>query len=224
MEHKKRKNNTVLKSIFLLIIVSGIFAYSYSFPKTMELLDKKASEIFNGKEITVFSDFSKLSNIIINDILYIIELIEINFNERDFDTSPLPVAIITNAAFFPAEVRTVTSDFGKREDPITGKIDNHSGIDIAAPVGSTIFSAWPGTVKETGFDDIYGKYVVVEHSDDFFTKYCHLSKISVNEGDFINASEKIGEAGSTGRSTGSHLHFEVMIDGQNINPSECFEA
>ena len=70
---------------------------------------------------------------------------------------------------------------------------------------------------------IYGKYIIMEHSKGFFTKYCHLSEITVKKGDFVLSGSKIGEAGSTGRSTGSHLHFEVIIDGRNIDPKECFE-
>ena len=73
------------------------------------------------------------------------------------------------------------------------------------------------------FDEIYGNYIVVEHSDGFLTKYCHLSKITANENDYVFANDKIGEVGSTGRSTGNHLHFEVIIEGRKIDPMECFD-
>lgn len=223
MEQTKKKH-TFMKIVFILLIILGICAYAYYFPKTMELLDGEISKLFPEKEITLFSDFSKLTHTILNDILYLIEIIEQNIDENRFDTSPLPVAIITNAAFFPSEGRTVTSDFGKRINPVSETEEKHLGIDIAAPQGSKIFAAWPGEIEETGFDNIYGNYIVIKHSENFYTKYCHLSNITCDTGEFVKAEEKIGEAGSTGWSTGSHLHFEVIVDGVYIDPKECLEV
>lgn len=222
MEQRKNKH-IFIKSVFAVIIIFGICAYAYYFPKTMELFDKEASKLIKEKEITFFSDFSKLTHTILNDILYLIEIIEENTDKNSFDTSPLPVAIITNAAFFPSEGKRITSDFGERVNPISKTGEKHLGIDIAAPQGSSVFAAWPGKIAETGFDDINGNFVTIEHSKNFYTKYCHLSKISCDEGDFISAKEKIGEAGSTGWATGNHLHFEVIIEGKNIDPKGCFE-
>ena len=156
--------------------------------------------------------------------LYLIDIIKWNTEEKNFDTSPLPVAVITNAASFPSEGKTVTSGFGERINPISDNPEKHLGIDIAAPMGSGIFAAWPGKIEETGFDNIYGNYIVIKHSKNFYTRYCHLSKITCEEEDFIKAKDKIGEAGSTGFSTGSHLHFEVIVDGIHIDPKECFET
>ena len=228
MERKKRKKKyLLLKSFILLLITAGIIVYSASFPVTMELLDKKIDEIIDlagiDYKISVFSDLSKISKEFINKTEYYFDLIKDNITKDFTDIQKPGFAVITNAAKFPSEKSKITSVFGKREDPISGNADIHSGIDIALPSGSKIIAAWPGKVLETGFDEIYGNFVLIEHSDGFYTKYCHLSKIDVMENDFVNVEEKIGEAGNTGRSTGSHLHFEVIIEGTNIDPMECFE-
>lgn len=223
----KKKPHLFLKLLFSGLIISGIIWYSGSFPVTMELLDKRINEIIKFSErdfeVSFFSDLSEFSDNIIEMAEYYFCLIKDNLSGSFSEIKKPGFAVITNAAKFPSEGKTITSGFGKREDPITGLSDIHSGIDIALPFGTEITAAWSGNVFMTGFDDIYGNFVVLEHSEGFFTKYCHLSKICITENNFINAGEKIGEAGNTGRSTGSHLHFEVMIDGFNIDPMECFE-
>lgn len=227
MENKRKKHYFTKFLLFAAVII-GFGAYAFYFPKTMELIDKEVVKLFEkaGKEteFTAFSDFSVFVRKTVNKIEYYIEIIRDNTKEKEFDTSPLPVFIFTNAAVFPAEEKNITSDYGKRNDPFTGIEEKHNGIDIAAASGSGIFAAWPGKITESGFSNIYGNYIVIEHAENFFTKYCHLSKILCKTGDFVKADEKIGEAGSTGRSTGSHLHFEVIVDGIYVDPKECFAA
>lgn len=113
---------------------------------------------------------------------------------------------------------TVSSPFGFRTHPITGKKNLHTGLDIAAPMGTPIAAAYDGVVLETGQTDGRGKYIRLGHGDDMQTLYCHLSEIRVREGDTIAAGDTIGLVGSTGMSTGPHLHFEVWIDGVRCNP------
>ena len=228
MEQTERKRHHIFLKTLAVIIILAFFAfYAYSFPKTMELLDKKANELldFAGLdfEFSLFSNFSVFVNESVNQAQYYYEIIKGNFDETFPDTEALPVVIFSCASEFPLENRNITSAFGERADPISGKGDLHTGMDIAADFGSEITAAWSGNVFETGVDEIYGKYIILKHSDGFFSKYCHLSKIEVSENDFVNAKEKIGEAGSTGRTTGSHLHFEVEVDGRKIDPMECFE-
>ncbi len=224
---KKRKKFVLIKFFVLVLIFLGIMLFSASFPVTMELLDEKVTDILSltgtEKDFKGFSKFSFFSKNVMNKAEYWLEVIKENTEKNGFDLKPVSGIKITCAAEFPAENRYITSYFGKREDPFSEKEDFHVGIDIAAEKGSDIVAAWPGKIYETGFDNIYGKYVVMEHSENFFTKYCHLSKISSEEKTFVNSGEKIGEAGSTGRSTGSHLHFEVIIEGRKIDPMECFE-
>ncbi len=204
-----------------------ICAYAYFFPKTMELLDKSLNEAASktGLEIN-FDFFEKLSDFskeTVNKALYYAEIIEYNLKDILPEYKPVSLYLVSCAADFPLEEMNITSAFGRRKDPITNLSDGHTGIDIAAAKGDNVFSAWPGKVFETGSDKIYGNYVILEHSKDFFTKYCHLSKITCEKGEFMNAGEIIGEAGNSGRTTGSHLHFEVIIEGRNIDPMECFE-
>lgn len=113
----------------------------------------------------------------------------------------------------------VTSGFGYRTHPITGGYSFHYGVDIGASKGAKISSFAEGTVIETGKGSVYGNYVKVEHEGGYWTRYCHLSKISVKKGQKVKISQKIGEAGSTGLSTGVHLHFEVRKGDKILNPS-----
>lgn len=113
----------------------------------------------------------------------------------------------------------VTSEFGYRTDPFTGRHKGHSGIDLAAPQGTPIRAALDGTVlfaryKTTG----YGYHLAIDHGGGFVTFYAHCSKILVTEGQAVKAGDIIAEVGSTGRSTGPHLHFEVRINGEIQNP------
>ena len=221
---KKVKNKFLLKIVLLTVIVFGMGIYAAKFPSTMELLDKKAEEVINLAGINIrfkfFTDFSGFSVDVMNEILYWAELIGENIMGIYENTKSVPSSVISCAAFFPIKEGKITSFFGKRDDPISGESDIHTGTDIAAEKGTEVYCAWPGTVIENGYDNIYGNYVVVEHSKGFLTKYCHLSKICCEEGCFINAGEVIAKAGDTGRVTGSHLHFEIIIGGEQIPPEE----
>ncbi|MBA1336528.1 MAG: hypothetical protein HPY66_2963 [Firmicutes bacterium] len=113
----------------------------------------------------------------------------------------------------------VTSEFGYRTDPFTGQRKGHSGLDLGAPKGTPIRVALDGTVlfaryKTTG----YGYHLAIDHGGGFVTLYGHCSKIFVTEGQKVKAGDIIAEVGSTGRSTGPHLHFEVRINGEMKNP------
>lgn len=112
----------------------------------------------------------------------------------------------------------VTSFFGYREHPITGNLDFHTGVDIAAVEGTVINLAYSGKVIEVGSDDIYGNYIVVEHMGGFTTKYAHCLKVTAKEGVNLKAGERIALVGSTGMSTGAHLHFELRLNGVLVDP------
>ncbi|GFN29838.1 M23 family metallopeptidase [Paenibacillus xylaniclasticus] len=112
----------------------------------------------------------------------------------------------------------LTSGFGYRSDPFTHKSTFHAGIDIGGSTGDPVFSAGDGTVEETGRDASEGNYIVINHHNGLKTKYMHLSHIEAKKGDKVVRGEKIGLMGSTGRSTGAHLHFQVMQHDEPINP------
>lgn len=118
----------------------------------------------------------------------------------------------------PIESDNITSHFGYRISPITDTYSLHTGLDIAALERTDIFSAYSGTVVKAEYNEINGNYVVIKHSDTLKTTYNHCSKLLVREGEKVNKGERIALVGATGYATGSHLHFEVIVNGKYINP------
>lgn len=112
----------------------------------------------------------------------------------------------------------ITSKFGLRIDPIDGKKRHHNGIDIAAPEGTNINPVLPGKVIYSGYSKGYGNCVIVEHEDGIQTIYAHNSKNLVKVGDTVSKETVIALSGSTGRTTGPHLHFEIRKEGKPVNP------
>lgn len=112
----------------------------------------------------------------------------------------------------------ISSGFGERDDPFTGEYDFHKGLDIAAEEGTKIYAAASGEVIATGTQDLAGNYVIIRHADGIKTKYFHCLKVLVNTGDRVTTKTPIALVGSTGNSTGPHLHFEVYINDEVVNP------
>ncbi|MDR2110588.1 MAG: M23 family metallopeptidase [Spirochaetaceae bacterium] len=112
----------------------------------------------------------------------------------------------------------ITSPYGYRISPFTGARQFHSGIDIGAPHGTPVKAAMSGRVSAAGYDNTFGNYVVITHHSGYRTLYGHMSVIRVKAGAYAGAGERIGDVGSTGLSTGSHLHFTVYKNGMTINP------
>jgi murein DD-endopeptidase MepM/ murein hydrolase activator NlpD len=119
----------------------------------------------------------------------------------------------------PVDGGVLTSGFGLRQHPITGEDEEHSGIDIAAPQGTPVLAAAAGRVEFAGEQGDYGNLVIITHADGSQTYYGHLAEIAVSEGSLVNSGQKLGTVGSTGTSTGPHLHFETRdASGQAVNP------
>jgi murein DD-endopeptidase MepM/ murein hydrolase activator NlpD len=124
---------------------------------------------------------------------------------------PSDKPVRTNASF--------TSAFGVRSDPFRGAAAMHPGIDLAGPLGTPIYATAEGTVLRSGWNSGgYGNLIEIEHGRGITTRFGHLSAILVHAGEHITRGQLIGRMGSTGRSTGSHLHYEVRIDGRAVNP------
>ncbi len=114
----------------------------------------------------------------------------------------------------------VTSPFGGRISPISGVWEGHSGIDFGAPYGTPILASSDGVVITAGFNTGgYGNYVVIDHGGGIYTLYAHASTLNVSSGDFVSAGQQIAGVGSTGWSTGPHLHFEVRVNGSCVDPA-----
>lgn len=124
----------------------------------------------------------------------------------------------------PVDSGYITSSFGKRRDPISKKSAFHSGIDMSGPRNSAILATAPGKVTFAGHNGAYGKLIVIDHGQGFKTKFGHLKKIHVKKGDIVDFRSKIGTMGSTGRSTGRHVHYEIVYNNENQNPAKFFNA
>lgn len=124
----------------------------------------------------------------------------------------------------PVDVRWNASSFGWRLDPFTGQNAMHEGIDFLAETGTPIHAAAGGLVVAAEYHHQYGWMLDIDHGNDFTTRYAHTSKLLVKAGDVVRRGQTVAEVGSTGRSTGSHLHFEVRYKGVAQNPNRFLQA
>src|SRR5690606_2705230 len=118
----------------------------------------------------------------------------------------------------PVDYPYLSSSFGWRRHPISGRHVMHEGLDFAAPRGAPIHAASGGVVTVAGYKTGYGKMVEIHHGNDLVTRYAHASKINVKAGDIVERGQEIAAVGSTGHSTGPHLHFEVRMAGHPLDP------
>jgi len=121
----------------------------------------------------------------------------------------------------------ISSGYGMRIHPISKKEMMHNAVDIKAPIGTPVYATANGKVRKVKQDfkvgEGYGKYIIVDHINGFSTLYSQLSEYNVIEGKDVQQGDVIGYVGQTGLSTGSHLHYEVMKDGKNVNPEDYFK-
>ena len=156
-----------------------------------------------GNKITV-----SLNNKI--EMFYMIRNGRLNSTER---------SLFLNTFFrFPINRGRISSYYGSRPHPFTGKMSFHNGIDIAASVGTDVFASASGKVSSVDYDPVLGNYLVIEHSGGFYTIYGHLSKTLVLLNTIVKTGNVIGKVGNTGYSTGPHLHFEIRKKGESKNP------
>ena len=124
----------------------------------------------------------------------------------------------------PVAGSNIGSAFGWRIDPINGSSALHTGLDFPASTGTPIFAAAGGVVVTQEFHSAYGNMIEIDHGNDLITRYAHTSKVYVHKGDLIKRGQKIAEIGTTGRSTGPHLHFEVLVQGIPQDPQKFLDA
>jgi murein DD-endopeptidase MepM/ murein hydrolase activator NlpD len=136
------------------------------------------------------------------------------------DFSPTERAFFLNRDFhFPLRQFQVSSGYGMRINPVTGIQSMHGGIDLAAPEGTEVYTAKSGTVMELGEDPVLGKYVIISHENNMVSLYGHLSSINTSLNAKVQSGSIIAKVGSTGQSTGPHLHFELRQNGQSRDPA-----
>lgn len=124
-----------------------------------------------------------------------------------------------NSLCVPVSNATISSDYGDRSNPITHSFETHKGLDLAANMGSAIYAAADGVVTIAQKSSSYGNYLVIDHGDGLKTLYAHCSKLNVKAGDTVKKSQVVANVGNTGQSTRPHLHFEVILNGKNLNPN-----
>jgi murein DD-endopeptidase MepM/ murein hydrolase activator NlpD len=155
-----------------------------------------------------------------------IDLLEASFermagvlDDRELETMAYPNRL-------PVEGRMprISSGFGVRHDPFTGRLARHQGLDIPAAHGTPILASGGGRVISAGHRGPYGKAIVIDHGDGMQTLYGHCSKLYVRAGELVMPRQKIAAVGSTGRSTGPHLHFEVIRNGKRVAPGQVLET
>ncbi len=167
-----------------------------------ELLAKKGI----NRELSVGGDFIPADRL---------SMSYVDFVEKDVDQlfkvmESLPVGTPLSGS--------INAGFGYRKDPINSRFAFHSGVDIDAAYGESVVTTAGGVVELAGWQKGYGKTVIIKHRSGYQTLYGHLSKIMVEDGQDVKAGDKIGYAGSTGRSTGPHLHYEIIKNGKNLDP------
>jgi len=153
----------------------------------------------------------------------LMEINEDNTEYHDLGKSGQQVAYFTHKFQNPLDNYRVTSEFGVRTHPITKKTDFHTGIDLASADNTEIKASAYGIVEETGVDDIYGNFIRVKYGDNIHAFYAHCSNIHLKIGDAVKPGDVIALVGSTGVSTGSHLHFEVEIGNHRIDPRQIMD-
>ena len=124
----------------------------------------------------------------------------------------------------PIDVENLKSErgWGERIHPITKKTQFHKGVDFSANIGTSIKATASGKIIKAEEDINYGKYIVISHGKTFQTLYAHMSELKVKSGDVVERGQVIGLVGITGKSTGPHLHYEVLLNGKNVNPEDYY--
>ena len=135
------------------------------------------------------------------------------------NAAPTPIASVNVPSRMPLDSATLTSDFGMRTHPVLGGRRNHKGIDLAQPTGTPVYATADGIVSRAEPFSSYGNYIQIEHGGEMQTRYAHLSGNAVASGEQVRKGQLIGFVGSTGRSTGPHLHYEVRVAGEAVDPT-----
>ncbi len=197
--------------IVVAMLIGGVFALKKANPENFELLKASYTYIMKN-DMSVREVFASIKNIVISpqggDDISV-------FSPQSGTTfSPY---YISSEICIPVNGR-ITSPFGYRINPFTKAFSFHSGLDIAAPHGDKIKAAYYGKVTKVSYDSVGGNFVELAHNDGLVTQYFHCSEVVVKEGMVVRSGETIALVGSTGRSTGPHLHFVIKVDGKNVNP------
>ena len=188
--------------------------------KKLPNLSKK--DKLNGKGGPFINDelSEKDITLAINALMEKVEIREDLYNKMEAMMLKQSVLKNTLPSLYPVDVPYRSSSYGWRHDPILGIRAFHSGLDFSAATGEPIKATASGIVTASGIAPDYGKFIKIKHGDGLETRYAHASKLLVKEGDIVSKEQIIALVGSTGRSTGPHLHYEIRLHGQSLDPRQ----
>ncbi len=148
-----------------------------------------------------------------------INTVLVNLNASEVKLKEAEQLRTITPTLWPTVTHSITSGFGLRKDPFTLKPSMHAGIDLDGELNDAVYVTAAGKVIEAGYDDEHGNHIIVDHTRGLQTEYMHLNKMLVKRGESVTKGQQIGLMGTTGRSTGTHLHYEVHKNGVQIDPS-----
>jgi murein DD-endopeptidase MepM/ murein hydrolase activator NlpD len=194
--------------MLILPVVTGLFVSSKPESAYELILKKRYAGKLNSETVIAYS--------IGKNKFYFLQNEKFSPTERAF--------FLDSSMKAPLAQSVMTSPYGYRVSPIDGKWKFHPGIDLAAPIGSAVYACKPGKVTAVNYNDTYGNYIIILHDGGMTSVYAHLSKTLVKRGDAVDSGTLIGLVGTTGASTGPHLHFEVRVNGSPTNPGTMLPA
>ncbi len=224
-KRNKKDNSPLSKVIVVQLALSLIFsAVLYGVCKTDTSLSQNIKAFYNEiskTDIAVSAIFGTLKDVVKQTLSPNIreenaqgETIE-NLSGEKAVFSPV---FLTVKLENPIENGNITSSFGYRVSPITNEFSLHTGLDIAAPKNTKIYSIYDGVVEKADYNNVNGYYVVIKHSDNLKSTYNHCNKLLVKENETVKKGECIALVGETGYATGNHLHLEIILNNKYVNP------
>lgn len=235
---KNKKQDYLVKTLILQFIVCVLI---FSFIFAINYFDTPAFSVFKNEFISelnksikkeeVEEAFKKIESFSVDDFIpvdYTDELFNAevlgeggedeNINNENINYS-FEKYKLNYKIYNPVINGEISSEFGERIHPINGTLGIHKGIDLALAKGEPIYAIYDGEIIEADYDQWNGNFVKIKHDNDIISVYCHCEKLFVKNGDVIRGGEKIATVGSTGQSTGPHLHFELRINNISYNPA-----
>jgi len=231
MQNVKKHRFSLLKVLFVqAVVVSILLAILYAVkkvsPKDYDMVAKKYVDVAENEQANegVKKAWSKIKAFFIDENNQRQSTEQAGGKDEDVNGNLYPdnctasKYVISEDICRPAQGK-ISSPFGYRINPVSGKLSFHTGIDIAADSGDEVSAAYYGIVEEAGEDGVSGKYLKINHGNGIQTFYAHCSRLYAAVGDKVDAGETVALVGSTGWSTGPHLHFAIVINGIYCNPA-----
>jgi murein DD-endopeptidase MepM/ murein hydrolase activator NlpD len=182
--------------------------------QAMTLAGVSSAAVLKQSTSPVFGQGGPLNQVLAQEL----DIDNKNLIEKLLSLTKLEAALSNIPVIFPAKDYYISSLFGIRKDPMLKHPAMHKGIDMAGWLKTEIFASADGTVRRAGINGSYGRFIEIDHHNGFMTRFGHLHKIKVKKGQEISKDDVIGLMGSSGRSTSTHLHYEVLFNNKQINP------